>query len=76
MHVLLHLHASMTYVEMLADLLVLLRIFPPLLTSPGTILGGLAILSAVLEHGVVRCYGDTYDSGLGNDHCWSGVRVA
>jgi hypothetical protein len=55
----------MPHVEKLADLLVmLLSIF--LLTSPGTIQGGLAS-SAVLEAVIQRCYGSAVDTAHGHD---------
>jgi hypothetical protein len=55
----------MPYVEKLADLLVLfLPIF--LLTSPGTIPGGLAC-RAVLEQDILRSYGATDDAALGHN---------
>jgi hypothetical protein len=70
-----HLHVSMPDVEKLADLLVLrLPIF--LLTSLGTIQGGL-VLSAVLELDIRRFSGFAVDAapGHGHDCCWSEVRV-
>jgi hypothetical protein len=68
-----YLHVSMSHVEKLADLLVLLLpIFP--LTSPGTIHSGLA-RSTVLEHDIRRCYSVAYDAALRHDCCWSRVRV-
>jgi hypothetical protein len=66
-----HLHASMAFVEKLADLLVLLLpIFP--LTGLGTIQGGLAS-STVLELEIRRCDGATDDAAPNHDCCWSGV---
>jgi hypothetical protein len=62
-----HLHVSVTDVDKLADLLVLLLpIF--LLTSPGTIQGGLAS-RAVLEPVIWRCYGLAVDAAHGHDSC-------
>jgi hypothetical protein len=63
------LHVSVTHVEKLADLLVLLPpIFP--LTSLGTIQGGLAC-SAVLELEIRRCFGSAEDAAPDHDCCWS-----
>jgi hypothetical protein len=63
----------MPNVEKLADLPVLI---PPihLLTSMGTLHGGMA-LSAVLELDIRR-YGFADDAALGHGHdfCWSGVK--
>jgi hypothetical protein len=61
-----HLHVSMPHIEKLADLLMLLPIFP--LTSPGTIQGGLACC-AVLELEIQRFYGSAGDAAVGHD-CW------
>jgi hypothetical protein len=67
-----NLHVSMSHVEKLADLLVLLLpIFS--LTCLETIQGGLALSAAVLELELRRRDGATYDATLGHDCCWSGV---
>jgi hypothetical protein len=78
-----HLRVSMPHYEKLADIFVLL-LLPPIypLTNLGTVQGGLALLSAVLELEIQRCYGATDDAGMiavGVDWIgldWSGVRVA
>jgi hypothetical protein len=67
-----HLHTSMPHVKKLADLFVLLPIFP--LTSPGTVQGGLACRAAQ-ELDILRCYGATDDAALGHDCCWIEVGV-
>jgi hypothetical protein len=68
MHVIPHLHASVAYIEKLADLLVLFLLLPinPL-TSSGTIHGGHALI-AVLDLEIRRSYGATDDAAaLGHD---------
>jgi hypothetical protein len=67
-----HLHVSMPHVEKLADFPVLLLSIYPLTSPAGTIQGGLAFLSTVLELEIRRCYGATDDAALGHDN-WSGV---
>jgi hypothetical protein len=59
-----NLHVSVPHVEKLADMPVLV---PPiyLLTSMGTIQGGMA-LGAVLERDIRRCYGSADDAALGH----------
>jgi hypothetical protein len=65
MDVIPHLHVSSTHVEQLADFLVPR---PPilLLTSPGTIHGGHALI-AVPDLKTRRCYGAAHDAALGHD---------
>jgi hypothetical protein len=73
MHVMPHLHVSVTHVEKLADMFVLLPpIFP--LTSCGTIQGRLAH-SAVLELEIRRCLCSADNAALGHDCCWIQVGV-
>ncbi len=69
-----HLHIPMPFVEKLADFLMLfLPIFP--LTSLGTIQGGLALSTVLLELEIRRCYGFADDATPEHDYCLSVVCV-
>ena len=74
MDVISYLPVSMSHVEKLADfLVVLLPIFP--LTSLGTIQGGLALSTVLLELEIRRCYGFADDATPEHDYCLSVVCV-